>query len=418
MLNQRSIQATSSWRDSFIRPLYESYCFANLPAMVHHLLTGEGSLGLPDDVLGPLPRHYPAVVLFFIDAFGWRFFEQYADRYPLLQHFVRDGVVSKLTSQFPSTTAAHVTCIHTGLPPAQSGVYEWFQFDPGTDRMIAPLLFSFAGEKSRDTLARAGIAPTQVFPSTTLYQRLGRAGVKSYLYHAREIVNGVPSSMLNLGATVMAYKTLPEVLVNLQQLLARRDGPTYYFLYYSVVDAIGHEYGPTSAQLAAELDQLFITLERHFLQPCGREVLFILTADHGLVEIDPGTTIYLNRTLPHFRDLVATNRRGDMLVPAGSPRDFFLHIKPDRLDEACEVIAAHLRGRALVVKTAELIEQGFFGAQPTPQFLERVGNLVVLPFRGESVYYYEREKFENRYYGHHGGLTREEMEIPLLICKL
>jgi hypothetical protein len=34
------------------------------------------------------------------------------------------------------------------------------------------------------------------------------------------------------------------------------------------------------------------------------------------------------------------------------------------------------------------------------------------------VYYYERDRFEKRYWGHHGGLTREEMEIPLMIAEL
>lgn len=80
-----------------------------------------------------------------------------------------------------------------------------------------------------------------------------------------------------------------------------------------------------------------------------------------------------------------------------------------------------LDGRALVMPTGELIEQGFFGPQDRPateQFLTRVGNVVILPLAGESVYWYERGKFEQNFYGHHGGLTRDEMEIPLLACDL
>jgi hypothetical protein len=65
-----------------------------------------------------------------------------------------------------------------------------------------------------------------------------------------------------------------------------------------------------------------------------------------------------------------------------------------------------------------LAAEGFFGPSLSERFLARVGNLVVLPFAGESVYYYERDRFESRYWGHHGGLTREEMEIPLMIAEL
>lgn len=421
MINTRALQAVQAaqWRDPFIKPLYESYCFACLPKAIQHLLTGERELGLPTDVLGHLPHRTDAVILFLADAFGWRFFEKNHDRYPFLRHFVQNGMVSKLTAQFPSTTAAHVTCIHTGLTPAQSGVYEWFQYQPSVNRLIAPLLFSLAGEKTRDTLVRHGVQPSDVFPTATIYQSLHRAGVKSYLFHNRDLANSAPARALNDGATVIPYKTLPEALVNLRAMLTKRDAPAYYFLYYSAIDTVAHEYGPTSDHIEAELDQFFVTMERLFLDRArGCRALFMLTADHGMAEVDPRTTIYLNHTLPRFREYIATNRRGDLLTPAGSPRDYFLHVKPERLDMACATIAEHLQGKAIVVKTQTLIEEGFFGPHPSDAFLKRVGNLVVLPFKGQSVYYYEREKFENRYFGHHGGLTREEMEIPLLVCEL
>ena len=421
MLNEASIVAVNAaaWRGSFIRPLYGSYCFANLPATIQHTLTGLGEPGLPDDVFGNLPRRYDAVVLFFVDAFGWRYFEKYVDRYAFLRHFVANGVVSKLTSQFPSTTSAHATCIHTGLTPAQSGVYEWFQYQPGIDCMIAPLLFSFAGDKARDRLTSAGVSPGDVFPSTTIYRQLGQAGVQSYIFHTRDIADSAPMRALSEQAKTVTHKTLPEMLVNLRRLLAGRQQPAYYLVYYSAVDSIGHEYGPTSEYLEAELDQFLITMERLFLDPVrGSRVLLLFTADHGMVEVAPKTTVYLNLTLPHFRDYVATNRRGELLAPAGSPRDFFLHIKPERLAEARAAIAEHLGDKALVVETSELIAQGFFGPTPSERFQARVGNLVVLPFKGESCYYYERDRFESRYHGHHGGLTREEMEIPLLVCEL
>ena len=65
------------------------------------------------------------MVLILLDGFGWRFFEKVADDYPALRRFAAASGVVKLTSQFPSTTAAHVTCLHTGLELGQSGVYEW-----------------------------------------------------------------------------------------------------------------------------------------------------------------------------------------------------------------------------------------------------------------------------------------------------
>ncbi|MEP6895227.1 MAG: alkaline phosphatase family protein, partial [Chloroflexota bacterium] len=147
----------------------------------------------------------------------------------------------------------------------------------------------------------------------------------------------------------------------------------------------------------------------------GKKVLFLMTADHGASEVDPQTTVYLNTdsALKGFERFLKTNRQGRLLVPAGSARDMFLYIKDDMLDEALSVLAKRLAGRADVVKTEALIDAGYFGDEVSSRFRERVGNLIVLPYRHESVWWYEKDKFEMKFYGHHGGLTPQEMETIL-----
>lgn len=423
MLNARSLEAVAgaTFTPPFIRPLYDSYNFHRLPHTIAHVLTGDDGPILPPDTLPHPARRYDAVILVLIDGFGWRFFEQHAGRYPFLQHFMQHGVVSKLTAMFPSTTAAHVTCLHTGLPPAQSGVYEWYQYAPSLNALIAPLLFSFAGDTARDTLAGSGLTPAGIFPPRTLYQRLARSGVDSWAMQSNQFARSEPSRHLLRGARILPVKTVPEALVQLGRLLAAQERPAYYMLYLADVDSIGHDYGPASDEVDAEIDILLIALERHLLNRlAGRRALLIVTADHGQVEIDPATTFYLNRDgcLRGLRRWLQTDRNNLPLAPAGSPRDLFLHVQPDRLDAAQRALSRRLEGRALVMQTHALIEQGFFGPLPVSgKFLARVGNLVILPFKGESVYWYERGRFEQKYFGHHGGLTREEMEIPLLVCE-
>ena len=107
------------------------------------------------------------MVLFLIDGFGWRFFEKFQDA-PFLQQTTRTGTVTKLTSQFPSTTAAHITTIHTGMPVGEHGIFEWYYYEPTLDRVIAPLLYSFAGTPQRDTLKPAGVKASQLFPADNL----------------------------------------------------------------------------------------------------------------------------------------------------------------------------------------------------------------------------------------------------------
>src|SRR5688572_32793265 len=105
MLNKQSIDAVnhSVFGKHFCKPLYATYCFSNIPGTIERLLTGNSSLSLPADTFGSVSKKPKHVILLFIDGFGWCFFEQYAHLYPFLQRITQQGIVSKITSQFPST---------------------------------------------------------------------------------------------------------------------------------------------------------------------------------------------------------------------------------------------------------------------------------------------------------------------------
>lgn len=429
MIDEQSIRAVGESRfgEHFRKPLYEGYAFAQLPQTIRSLLTGEDTggdarskrpLGIPFGPREDLRGKYDTVVLFFIDAFGWCFIDRYLG-HPFLKRMEQDGLISKISSQFPSTTAAHVTTIHTGLPIGQSGIYEWNYYEPVMDAVISPLLFSFAGDKERDTLLKAGADPLRLFPTDTIYYDLANHGVKSFVFQDHQYTHSPYTEVVTAGATLVPYRSLPEAIVTLAELIERQKERTYYFLYYDKIDSVCHEHGPNARQLDAEIRAVLWMLET-FLVPAmkspKRKSLFMMTADHAHTNIDPATTFYLNESMRDLIPLLRRNRQGELIVPAGSPRDMFLHIKEEHTNEACEMLREKLRGRAEIHKTNDLIEQGFFGSTtPSSAFMGRIGDLVILPYAGESVWWYEQGRFEQKYYGSHGGLTPEEMETALLV---
>ena len=151
-----------------------------------------------------------------------------------------------------------------------------------------------------------------------------------------------------------------------------------------------------------------------------KNILFLLTADHGASEVNPQTTVFLNKDkrFTGIERFLKRNQAGGLLVPAGSARDMFLYVKDELLDEAQGFLSKRLGDRAEVVKTQWLMENDYFGPEISPKFRARVGNLVILSHRYESVWWYEKDRFEQRYYGHHGGLTPQEMEIPFLTLEV
>lgn len=425
MLNTASLKAVnqSKFSQRFIKPCYGSYCFSHLPATITSLLTGTSSASLPATILQGLPSRYDQVVFLFIDGFGWHLFKRYAERYPFLKTALADGVVSKLTSQFPSTTAAHVTCIHTGLDVGQSGVYEWYYYEPLVDNIISPLLFSYADDKvMRDSLKRASIPATSFFPRQTFYQSLHNLGVTSHIFQFQAYTPSTYSDIVFRGANIHPYATLPEALDQLAaQLLAPQTTPAYYFLYFDRIDTVSHNYGPASPQIEREINTFMHHIEQFYQRVAAHapRTLLMMSADHGQVAVNPRTTYYLNEQLPQLSRYLKINHQGRLLVPAGSPRDMFLHVREPYIDDAIHLLRKHLADKAEIYPVSELIEQQFFGLQTPSQTLRaRLGNVVILPYKYETVWWYEQSKFDMHFQGHHGGLTAEEMEIPLLALPL
>ena len=206
-------------------------------------------------------------------------------------------------------------------------------------------------------------------------------------------------------------------MTNLTLAFEREKSRSYYSLYFGEIDGQGHTYGPESRQLAAEADCLLMLMAR-FLDECRRRwprTLILFTADHGLAETDPETTIYLNLRFPGFARYLKSDGRGRPLLFGGSPRDLFLYVRDEYLDEVHDLLARGLMGKAEVVRTEKLIRDGLFGRPAAADdLLRRAGNLMILPYRYEAVFWHEKGRFEQKYYGHHGGLTPQEMLIPFV----
>ena len=421
MRNERSIQAVanSGFSKHFVKPLYDSYCFSRIPGTVLKLLTGKSDHTLPVDVMGGEWERPDVVVLFLIDGFGWEFFDGYASKYPFLHRYESEGIASKITSQFPSTTAAHVTTINTGLEVGESGVYEWFYYEPLVDRMIAPLLFSYAGDHELNTLLESKIDPVEFYPKKTLYQKLNEKGVKSYVMQHEGIAHSPYSKSMFNGAENLPFLQLRNGLQKVVELCKKpHQQPTYIYLYFGDIDAMGHRHGITSVQFADAVDYCWKMFEECFfvpMQDVKNKVSAMITADHGMVPVEPKRTFYLNKVFPDIADSFKKNRAGIPLVPAGSCRDFFLHIEDTQLGSVKKQLEKQFDGVAEIYLTEELIQKGVFGSKaPSKLLMDRIGNLVILPYKDQSIWWFHKHRFEQHFYAAHGGLTRDEMESIFL----
>ena len=386
------------------RPEQGRRCFDQLPATVERLLTGATGGPALDEPL--LRGRFERVVFVYFDAFGWALLERHT-RHPVFARARSDGVLVPLTAQFPSTTTAQVTTIHSGLPVAAHGLYEWHVYEPSLDRLVTPLLFSFAGDGVRGTLL-GHIDPDALFPTDSIYPRLAEAGVRSTVVLPATIAASTPNIALLRGAAVVPFGTAGDGLA--AAAAALRGGAGYAHVYVEELDSLMHAVGTDDPAMDLVTRKVLDDVHRATF-PSG--TLVLLTADHGMSPVDPARTIYVNELWPELATHLETGADGKPLAPAGSCRDLFLHAREGHVDAICASLGERLDGVADVVRVAELIGEGIF-AEPSPRLSVRLANVAALPRHGEAVYWHEPGRFVQHLHGQHGGLSPQEMEIPLV----
>jgi Type I phosphodiesterase / nucleotide pyrophosphatase len=386
------------------RPEQGRRCFDQLPATVERLLTGATDGPALDEPL--LDERVERVVFVYFDAFGWAFLERHAG-HPLFARARSGGLLLQLTAQFPSTTTAQVTTIHSGLPVAEHGLYEWHVYEPALDRLITPLLFSYAGDGGRGTLLGA-IEPDDLFPTESIHARLAERGITTSVVLPASIAASAPNVALLRGTEVRSFDDTERAFAVATAALG--EGAGHVHVYVDTIDSLMHAVGPDDPLVEAATRLVLDALAE---TPFPRGTLVLLTADHGMSPVDPARTAYVNELWPELPALLQTGADGRPLAPAGSCRDLFLHARDGRVDEVCAGLAERLGDLAVVVPVAELVSEGIF-SEPSARLRARLANVAVLPRHGEAVYWHDPGRFHQHLHGQHGGLSPQEMEIPLV----
>jgi hypothetical protein len=185
------------------------------------------------------------VVLILLDAFGLEFLERHRD-HPLIQRLD----VIPLTSQFPSTTTAHVPSVHFGMPVHEHGLYEWNILEPALGEIICPLRFNATGAEEEGTLL-GRLEPSVLSPGPTFYESLA---VPCIVAQPSRLA-GSFTAVATRGAEVIGFRRLREGVRALGEAFAApvRDH-RYALLYWDLIDRAGHDYGPGSPELRLRAD--------------------------------------------------------------------------------------------------------------------------------------------------------------------
>jgi len=408
-----------------VLPAYGGYNFADIPNTVLSLFGADpGRPVLDAEILATISsRKFKHVLVLLIDGFGFADFIARAPRYPFFRKICERGDVFSLTSVFPSTTSAALTTFFSGLTPQEHGLPEWNVYLKEVDETIQTLPFKRMSGKYVDELLDAGLNPSLLYDGPTIFEKLKAHGIPSLVFNQRSYAYSGYSSVTRRGAAAMGFQNGSDLMVHLARRLQAAAAPQFFYVYWDAFDNLEHTYAPGSAETEFELESISHMFNEQLLARLGGKVaedtLLLITADHGHVPVLPEQLTLLSK-FPEVASALMQSPAGRTIFPTGGIRDLILHLRPEKLAATQQFLEEKLRGKADVWTTQHAIERGVFGLNaPTPRFLERAGNLWVLPYENQTVWFeYPDKKDKTHFRGHHGGLSPTEVFIPLGVATL
>lgn len=302
--------------------------------------------------------------------------------------FLRANVKDVLTSTFPSTTTCATTSLTTNRLPLEHGWFGWSVYFDKIKRNVN--IFLDTDSWTNEKLDVSGNSPLAVFPY--------------YFDQADESCE----YQINTVFPVFVQVAHPERNVawnfdmatffrHIKQICAK-DGKQFVYAYNNEPDHSMHENGvdcPATREILTDISRRLKQLAQE-----TPDTLFIVTADHGMIDVEGYVYLYQDEKLY------------DMLVtyPYVEPRAIAFRVKDGRKEEFEKYFTQKYGEDFILYKSEELVKQGLFGN--TGDKAELLGDYIAI-----GTYTHKQAVISPSnmlFKGHHTSLT-EEMLVPLIM---
>ncbi|MFC7402202.1 alkaline phosphatase family protein [Citricoccus sp. GCM10030269] len=386
-------------------PAGPDYAGRSLSGVFTSAAAALGSADFTNSLTLPRTRRVAVVM---VDGLGQALLKRYAGHAPFLRS-VLDRDASTLRATYPTTTAASLSSLGTGLGPGRHGLVGYDVLDPQRNVIINQL----GGWDLATT-------PEDWQPHPTVFERLahesGGASVSAHAAGISTVTVSLPTfehSALTRaslrGSRFLGATTLHARFQRAKEELQQATGPVLLYLYLNELDKAGHQEGVGSDKWLYALEEID-GAARRLSTSVPKDTLVMLTGDHGMVNVPESGRIDFSGN-PDLLDGVAHT--------AGEPRMVQLHFAPDASEPVREKTTSAWRSafgqHAWILSREQAVAAGWFG-EVEPRVSPRIGDLLVAAHEPLALYDGRRapaSAFEM--VGHHGSPTRAEREVPLLV---
>lgn len=353
-------------------PSYLGSGLGNLVAELERRLTGDSptpGFGTPSSI--PEAETY---VLVLFDGLGVAQLEHQAAAPFRIAH------VTDLDAPFPTMTNVSLATVATGLTPSQHGQVAHLTWYPDLEIVVNTLKWVTLGGQP------VSYDYASLLPRPNLWERLRSAGVEPITVQPGDFRASPLTREMYRGARFEGAWDAEDLATATVALAA--EPRRLIFTYVPFVDYAGHVFGQDSSEFT-EAVTLAASIWERIVSEMPPGAVVVGTADHGLTEVAESDKIIVRD--PKF----------DGLRMAGDPRGVQLWGDDELIDDL-----ASFTGGALV-DPAPLL-----GPDLSDVARSRLGEKVLLAPPGRVIL---PRGFDRRLRCYHGGLSPEEVAIPLLV---
>jgi hypothetical protein len=219
--------------------------------------------------------------------------------------------------------------------------------------------------------------------------------------------------MLDRGVRyVQGIVSAADMFVRLHEIVEHGEHERCYVnAYWPALDTICHARGPHHPAVDAELIStlsLFQTLFLDRLSPkIKSETAIIVTGDHGHIKTPSSHSIFIEE-LPHIQEML-------LMRPAGEPRAPYFYARQGCRDTLLDFFNSTMQKEMRAYSANQILTSGLLGPSPhAPQVSRKLGDVVALMESDYTLLTAKERDTTGRFVGRHGGMTAQEMEVPLL----
>lgn len=340
------------------------------------------------------------IVLMVLDGLGFEYLMKQKEVSILQNH-----IVGPMTSVFPPTTATAIPTFSTGVAPQQHAFTGWNMYlkEIGVASEILPFSPRFGGP----TFSSYGIGIENFLDQPAFSSRIK---AQNFSVSHKRILQSDFSSAMSKNSKSLGYETLEGFFRQIKKAINSSNRKKYIYAYWPEFDSLSHKHGVGHKKTEKHFKEIDKRLKSFVKNLKGTKTSLIITSDHGFVDT-PLERIIRLEDHPKMKECLTVP-----LCCAG--RITYCYVHPTKAKQFETYVKTKLSKYCYIFKSQELIDKNYFGLfKPNPKLFDRVGDYI-LAFKENYIIKDEiprKKKKKKQSIGHHGGISKEEMIVPLIL---